>query len=780
MIPFLKKYSRKKRTYFILLLLILYYFSLPKKLFKEPTATVLESSEGKLLGAKIATDMQWRFPASEKVSEKFKTCILQYEDAYFYKHPGFNPVSISKALITNIKEGKTVRGGSTITQQVIRLSRNKNRTYFEKLIELGLATRLELGYSKDEILNFYAANAPFGGNVVGLEAAAWRYFGQSADNLSWAENATLAVLPNAPGLIHIDKNREKLKAKRDFLLHKLYLRNKIDTLTYQLALQEALPNKTYAIPQISPHLLEKANIEHQGKRIKSSISFPLQQRANQIIEQHYHELINNHIHNIAAIVVEIPTRKILAYVGNTNTDKAHQKDVDVITKARSTGSILKPFLYTSALNSGIFTPQTLIPDIPTQINGYKPENFSLNYHGAVPAGKAIAKSLNIPAVHMLKQYGVDAFYQDLSKLKLTNISKGADHYGLSLILGGAEASLWNLSRAYATLGSSLNHYDQTQGKYYSDELQDLTYLDDESLDFGTLTDQYPLFDAGSIYTCFKNLLEVNRPEGNENWEFYSDAKKIAWKTGTSFGYRDAWAIGLNSKYLIGVWVGNADGEGRPGLTGIKAAAPVLFDLFDLADDKTWFNPPFDELTEVNICSESGHLASDICPNTEVEWVPAKCVHTEMCPYHQLIHLDSNKQYQVNTSCEPIANIVHEAWFILPASQAYFYKKNHPNYRIPPPFRTNCISKSSQIMSFENNLSYEEIYLPINEKELKNPLIIKVHHLKNDILLYWYVDGSFIKVSHNINELSIILDKGLHIINIIDENGNELSKRIKII
>lgn len=780
MITFLQKYSHKKRTYILLLLIVVYYFALPKKLFDKPTATVLESREGKLLGAKIAADMQWRFPASEKVPEKFKTCILQYEDAYFYKHPGFNPVSISKALLTNVKAGKVVRGGSTLTQQVIRLSRNKNRTYFEKFVELILSTRLELGYSKDKILNFYTANAPFGGNVVGLEAAAWRYFGQSADNLSWAENATLAVLPNAPGLIHPNKNRKKLKAKRDFLLHKLYKNQKIDSLTYVLALAEALPDKTYPIPQIAPHLLEKVNQEHRGKRIRSSISYTLQQRANKIVDQHYQELKNNHIYNMAAIVVAIPSRKILAYIGNTNTDKAHQKDVDIVTKARSTGSILKPFLFTAALDAGIFTPQTLIPDIPTQINGYKPENFNLSYYGAVPAGKAIAKSLNIPAVRMLKEYGVGAFYQDLNNLKLSHISKGADHYGLTLILGGAEASLWNLSRAYTTLGSSLNHYDQTQGKYYSNELQDLTYLKDEKIQFGALTEQYPLFDAGAIYTCFQTLLEVNRPEGDENWEFYTDAKKIAWKTGTSFGFRDAWAIGLNSNYLIGVWVGNADGEGRPGLTGIKVAAPVLFDLFGLVDDHTWFNTPYDELTEVNICSESGHIASDICPKTVKQLVPSKSIHTKMCPYHHLIHLDFNKQYQVNTSCEPIENIIHEAWFELPPAQAYFYKKHHPNYHTPPPFRHDCINNGKALMSFENNLSYEEIFLPLNEKELKNPLVIKVHHIKNDIPLYWYVDGNYIKTTQNINELSISLKKGLHIVKVVGKDGGEISKKINIL
>ena len=228
LITFIKK--NKKKTVVFLVLLIAYFFCLPGDLFKDPTATVITSQNNQLLGAQIASDGQWRFPHNDSIPEKFKICIVQFEDEYFYKHPGFNPISIFKALKDNMSAGEVKRGGSTLTQQVIRLSRKgQSRTYLEKIKEIILATRLEVRDSKQEILAYYSSNAPFGGNVVGLDAASWRYFNRDAHQLSWAESATLAVLPNAPSLIYPGKNQERLLEKRDRLLknptlyHKLHL-----------------------------------------------------------------------------------------------------------------------------------------------------------------------------------------------------------------------------------------------------------------------------------------------------------------------------------------------------------------------------------------------------------------------------------------------------------------------------------------------------------------------------------------------------------------------------
>ncbi len=773
--------KHKIKLLVLLLALVLYYFSLPKKLFKTPTATVIESVEGELLGAKIADDMQWRFPEIDTVPYKFQRCITTYEDGYFFNHWGFNPISMIKALDQNRKAGKIVRGGSTLTQQVIRLSRkNKPRTYFEKSKELVLATRLEFRYSKMEILALYSSHAPFGGNVVGLDAAAWRYFGQNIENLSWAENAALAVLPNAPGLITINKNRSKLKNKRDRLLFKLFEKEIIDSLTYKLAIQESLPDKTFPLPQTAPHLLEKVKKEHNGQRIQTSVQLKIQQQINSIVSQHYKELKQNHVYNVAVLVLDIKTRKIVAYVGNSPTDNAHQKDVDIIDKARSTGSILKPFLYTSLLNAGEMLPHSLIADIPTQISGYIPKNFNLEYRGAVKASVALTKSLNIPAVRMLQSYGLDRFYHDLQNLGLENISKGANHYGLSLILGGAESSLWNLSRAYASLANTLHHYDDSQGKYYTKELANLSYLKNYHVDFGRLTNEYPLYDAGAIYSSLEALQQLNRPEGEENWEFYEHSKSIAWKTGTSFGFRDAWAIGFNANYLIGVWVGNADGEGRPGLTGINSAAPILFASFDVLPNTNWFPTPYDELVKISTCSKSGNRSTSLCTEVDSIWVPRAGLKTRSCSNHQWVHLDSTESFQVNSSCETLASMKHKSWFILPPNQAYYYQLHNPFYKPLPPYRSDCLSNTTAPMEFVNSVKHEKLFLPKNFDEQKNPFIVKLTHTQPDCKIFWYLDTTYIATTTTIHELAIQQKKGAHILTVVDEFGNELTKYFTIL
>ena len=772
--------NNKIKSAILLVLLIFYYFCLPKQLFKEPTTTVIESVEGNLLGAQIAEDGQWRFPFDEQVPEKFEKCIIQFEDAYFYKHPGFNPVSIAKAMAENIRSSSIKRGGSTLTQQVIRLSRKgKNRTYFEKLIELILATRLELRYSKHHILALYTSNAPFGGNVVGLNMASWRYFARKPEDLSWAESATLAVLPNAPSLIYPGKNQQKLLQKRNALLKKLFDNNIIDKLTYQLSIEEKLPRKPYRLPQKAPHLLQKVVKNHKGKRVRTSIKYSLQQRINAIVKNHYDKLSQNHIFNIAVLVLDVKSRKVLAYVGNTPTSALHQKDVDIIDKPRSTGSILKPFLYAGMLDAGEILPNTLVPDVPTQIAGYNPKNFNLQYSGSVPASRALSRSLNVPAVRMLQQFGLEKFHHYLKQLKLNDINYEANHYGLSLILGGAESNLWDLSKSYASLSSTINHYDDTQGKYYSNEFVEPTFMANDSVTLGNITTEKPLFDAGSIYLTYKALKEVNRPEGEENWKFFDSSKQIAWKTGTSFGFRDAWAIGTTKDYVVGVWVGNADGEGRPGLVGLVAAAPILFDVFDVLPRSKWFAEPSDELEKIIVCSKSGYRASNICDVKDTVLVQRSGLRTQPCPYHHLIHLDEDEIYQVNSSCYPIANIKHKSWFVLPPLMEYYYLKSHPTYKTLPGFRQGCLSEEQSVMDFIYPKETVKVFLPKDFNEKTNKLIFKLAHVIPDTKVFWYLDASFIGTTITFHEMAVMAKKGKHTITVVDEQGNELKRSFEI-
>ncbi|WP_121665971.1 penicillin-binding protein 1C [Mesonia aquimarina] len=773
---FIKKHRISLGVFLVIFLA--WFFCLPTTIFDEPTSTVLKSKENLLLGARIADDGQWRFPQQKNVPHRFKKCILYFEDKYFYKHPGFNPISISKAFWENITTNNR-RGGSTITQQVIRLSRNnQKRTYLEKFIELFQATRLETRYSKDEILNLYATYAPFGGNIVGLETAAWRYFGIPAKDLSWGQSAALAVLPNAPALIFPGKNEEKLQQKRDLLLQKLHHHQVIDETTYQLALQEKLPQKPLPLPKIAPHLTEKARKEHKGKHLKSSISYSLQQQVNQLAKQHYEHLKQNEIHNLAILVLDVKTRKVLAYVGNSPTT-TQDPYVDIIQRPRSTGSILKPFLFASLLDEGTILPESLIADVPTQINGYSPVNFDKKFRGAVPANKALAMSLNVPAVKMLQTYGLQKFYHKLQEIDQHYINKPADYYGLSLILGGAESSLWDITKAYAGMASSVNFYTNSSSEYRNQEFTEPSYLASSEINFGENKLSKTWLGAGAIYKTLNVLQEVNRPQEELNWQFFDNAQSISWKTGTSHGFKDAWAVGVNAKYAVGVWAGNADGEGRPGLTGLEAAAPLLFDVFKKLSESAPLKIPYDDLIEVETCIKSGQLAGIYCTEIEKNWIPKNGTRSKTCIYHKQVFLNAEETYQVNSSCYELAEMKVQSKFVLPPLQEFYYADAHPEYQPLPPFQKNCLKPGEKTMELIYPKKEAHLILPKNFNEKSNPFVLKLAHRNSDKIVYWYIDDTYMGKTENFHELSLLPKPGKHMLTIVDEDGNTLKQYLTI-
>tara|TARA_Y100000815_G_scaffold259218_2_gene269431 strand:+ start:5710 stop:8079 length:2370 start_codon:yes stop_codon:yes gene_type:complete len=758
---------------------VVWMLCLPTVLFKDPTATVVTSKEGIMLGARIADDGQWRFPEIDSVPYRFKQSILYFEDEYFYSHPGFNPISMAKATLENISDNRR-RGASTLTQQVIRLSRkNQKRTYFEKVIELFQATRLEAGYSKDEILGLYASHAPFGGNVVGLQTAAWRYFGIPAEELSWGQAAALAVLPNAPALIFPGKNEEILKAKRDFLLKKLWANAIIDEQTYDLALDEALPGKPLPLPDLTPHFTEKIRRENKGEYFKSTIDFQLQQQVNTIVANHHRILSQNQINNLAVIVIDVDTRMVLAYTGNAPTTPEHQNYVDIIQSYRSTGSVLKPFLYAAMLDDGEILPDALVADTPLTVNGYSPENFDKVFNGAVPASVALARSLNVPAVRMLQHHGLERFYDKLKAIGLDGLTHPADYYGLSMILGGGESSLLEITQAYAGMASVLNFFNTSSSEYRTHEYGQCIFSESEKADLGSTVAKSKIYDAGAIYKTFEAMRQVNRPAGELNWKFFENSKPIAWKTGTSFGFKDAWAVGVTPRYAIGVWAGNADGEGRPGLSGVESAAPVLFDVLNILPGSDWFTMPYDELVEAEVCGKSGQLAGPFCEGTKMEWIPNEGVKTAVCPYHQQVFVDATESYRVNNSCYPLAQMKAKQWFTLPPAMEYYYAPLHPEYEALPPFKPGCASENEELMEFIFPKKNEAIVLPKNFDEEINAVVLRLAHRDKETKIFWYLDDAFIGATETFHELSIKPKPGEHMLTAVDQNGNEIHQKIEI-
>lgn len=748
----------------------------PLPRFNAPTSTVIEARDGTLLGARIADDGQWRFPFEKNVPAKFEKALLTFEDRHFYHHPGINPVSMVRALIGNMRAGKIVRGGSTITMQVARISRgNKPRTYGEKIIETLQALKLELFRSKREILRMYAANAPFGGNSVGLDAAAWRYLGKAPEDITWAEAATLAILPNSPALVHPGKNQEVLLKRRNKLLGELLRREYIDSLTFRLSLDEPIPVVPGPLPGNAPHLTDYFHLKNRGERIRTTIDPSLQEKALEIINSHQKKLAGNFIFNCAALIVDVTTGNVLAYVGNSTNKEAstHGGQVDIARSPRSTGSILKPLLFAGMQASGELLPGTLVPDIPTRFPGFMPENFDKSYSGAVNAGEALSQSLNIPAVGMLQRYSVERFLDLLKRTGFSTFTKTAGHYGLSLILGGGETTLWELAGVYSSLSRVLLRYNNEK-RYVMGDYHQPVIINETRAGQNMTTEPNPPLSAASIWLTYEALREANRPETETGWQYISSAPEMAWKTGTSYGFRDAWAVGTTSDHVIAVWAGNADGNGRPGLTGISAAAPVLFELAGIMNRTEWFRQPIDEMTTVKVCSQSGFRAGPDCPETREEWVCLNGLKSETCPYHRIIHLDRARKYQVRADQVPVAEIVSEPWFVLPPAMEYFYGQKHPDYKMLPPFIPGSgTDMNREIMELIYPTQGIKIFIPRDHTGSPTRIVAEAVHRNPSKKIFWHLDSEYLATTSKIHQADIYAGPGLHVLTLVDEDGNTM-------
>ena len=749
---------------FFLILCAAYACCLPRTLFRAPYSTVVTDRHGELLGARIATDGQWRFPPCDTVPDKYARCLLAFEDRYFPYHPGVNPLALMRAAWQNLRHGHVVSGGSTLTMQVIRLSRQRPRTLTEKAIEIILATRLELRYSKREILALYASHAPFGGNVVGLEAAAWRYFAHPSSELSWAEAATLAVLPNAPSSIHPGRGREALKQKRDRLLRRLLRQGDIDSTAYRLALDEPLPDAPHALPSIAPHLVGRFCQEHPGRHIVSTLDKTLQQSIEALAERRNREFQRSDIRNLAILVIDLHTNQAVAYCGNTGFGGRHAgNQVDITTSPRSTGSILKPFLYYAALDEGLILPRTLLPDVPVNINGFAPQNFNRQFEGAVPADEALARSLNLPAVHLLQSYGVPKFHDLLRQAGLSTIRRPASHYGLSLILGGAEATLEEVTSLYARMGRCLLGLPQTPFR---------TILTDNP-ENSPEKEGY-LFHPGATWQVFEALTEVNRPE-EIDWKSIPSMHPVAWKTGTSYGFRDAWAVGVTPRYAVGVWAGNATGEGKAGLTGARTAGPVLFDVLGLLPASPgWFARPEGVFVDAEVCPRSGHLKGRFCPEADTLLILPAGRRTEACPYHHPVTLKADGRQRVHEPYAGTDDVVHASWFTLPPVWEWYYRQHHPEYRPLPPFETSSTTDAFRPLQFIYPTMNARITLPRQLDGKPGFLTAEVAHSHPQTTIYWHLDGEYLGETTDFHRIVLQPAPGRHSLTAVDAEGNSAS------
>ncbi|NDK54320.1 penicillin-binding protein 1C [Pontibacter fetidus] len=690
---------------------------------------VITASDGSVVNAFLSSDDKWRMQLEpDEINPVLKKAVLLKEDRYFYYHPGVNPVAIVRATFNNITHRKTTSGASTITMQVARLLYPQKRTYTNKLSEIFRALQLEWNYSKNEILQLYLNLVPFGGNIEGVKAASVLYFQQSPRQLSLAQAVTLTVIPNKPSSLRIGKQNARIVEFRNKWLLYYKQQQAFPEDAIQDALNEPLEAVRLEAPKVAPHFAYRMFRKYKNQSIiKTTLNRQVQEKVEQLAYNYRQRLRYQNIHNAAVLVINNETKAVEAYLGSADfTDAAHGGQVDGVRAVRSPGSTLKPFLYAAAIDKGLITPKTIISDVPIDYAGYRPQNYFGNYNGNVTIEHALATSLNVPAVKLLDQVGVHTFVKKLQQADFSDIKLKGDQLGLSLILGGCGVKLEELTTLYAAFAN--------QGKYNPIRWlqQDTTIVSRE------------IFSPASAYMINQTLTQLLRPDLPHNAQNSAHLPKIAWKTGTSYGRKDAWSIGYNKKYTVGVWVGNFSGEGVPELNGTDSATPLLFDIFNAIDynsPNNWFRPP-PTIANRTVCTESGQPNNSFCQNLVLDtFIPgvspvAKCTHLKK------VAVSTDLKYAYCTSCLPLSGLT-EKWYpnYAPEILTYFDAEHIPYQRIPP-HNPTCSRIFQEYAPVITSPTAEMEY--ILEQEERQKLMLHCNANNEVKQVYWYINDTFIK------------------------------------
>ncbi len=699
-------------------------------------------------------------PLQEVLPEKYLAAVLHYEDRRFQVHPGVDPLAILGATWANVRAGRRVRGGSTLTMQVIRMARRKPRTYLNKLIEGLQAVRFELHHSKEEILRHYATHVPMGGNIVGVEAASWRYLGRPFVDLSWAEAALFAVLPNNPSLINLRQGRSLLRVKRDKLLKVMFDRKVFDAATYALACLEPLPPQARPLPFTAPHFTELVLSRSSPQQyLTTTLDLEVQMVLEHLARPHGESLRRQGITNLAAIVVDSASGKVRGYLGSLDYfSHQDQGQVDGVLARRSTGSLLKPFLVAKVFDRGPFTVNSRIQDVPTFYGTFAPQNASKTYQGFARISEVLQKSLNVPAVRLLHTYGVENFLEFLHQTGFRGLFRSAEQYGLTLILGGAEASLFELTRAYL----SFNHGGRRKDLVLLERVEQQQEV------------PVQLFSAGSAHLVTEILMEVPRPGIYQDQPHLSGARSFAWKTGTSYGQKDAWAIGYDGQWTIGVWCGNFDGTGNADLSGVTSAGPLLLHLFQTlskGENRTWPQAPDGELRSISCCMRSGYPTGPHCPETVPVFVPREQQVLRNCPYHQRIQVETGGRYRLCSKCWEGRMREYVTRFVPPASVAAVYRDHGIPVDEFPAHLPGCPSDSaSELFELVYPVPGLTISPPRNFDGVREKVVFSAHHQRKTASLFWFLDGHFITETQDDHAIAIEVSAGKHSLTVQDEQG----------
>lgn len=745
-------------------LLALFCFNLFNPLPKEKSfSRIVLDKDDKILSAYLSKDDKWRMETElEDVPADLVKAVIAKEDQYFYLHPGINPLAVVRALISNVIKSKRISGASTITMQLARLMSPAKRNYLNKLFEMMRAMQLEWHYPKKRILELYLSYVPFGGNVEGVKAASYIYFNRPPEKLSLSQCVLLSIIPNRPNSLRLDRYSEEVLTARNRWIHYFEETQLFPKYLLQEALHEPLVAKRFSIESKAPHFCLYMLQYSNSNEIKTNLNYDVQSRAEDLLLNHVNRIRNLDISNGAVLVINNQTMAVEAYCGSAdfNDDKSSGQ-VNGIRANRSPGSTLKPFLYALAMDKGIITPKTKLLDVPVNYNGYEPENFDLDYRGDVTAEYALIQSLNIPAIRLLNSYGLKSFIDFLGKDAEMKWVKNNHKLGLSVILGGCGLTLEELTRAYTAFGKK-------------GELHSLRYLkaDKDSMSKSILS-------AEATWLTDDILSNNLRPDLPAYMIENSVLPKIAWKTGTSYGKKDAWAIGVSPKYTIGVWMGNFDGHGAQTLTGAESAVPLLFDLFNSIDkskSNNWFSMP-NKIYKRKVCRQSGLSLSQNCTEIINDYAILNKSSRFPCHLHQALYVDNKEDIQYCTACLPPKGYKKVLYPIFPAELSLWMMQTGKVYKLPPPHNSNCNAKFSSegplILSPSPSFEY------FLDEDAPQQLLLQAASEADIHEYYWYIDKKFYKKVSVSEKLFFQPHVGKNIVSCMDDKGRTQSIIIKV-
>jgi penicillin-binding protein 1C len=696
-------------------------------------STLITDSEGKILHTFLNNQDKWRMKTElSEITPTLEKAIVHKEDRWFRWHFGVNPFAIVRAGVRNIFTGRRTSGASTITMQVVRLLNPKNRTYFNKIIEILRAFQLEVHYSKDEILQLYLNLVPYGSNIEGIKSASILYFQKSPDVLSLAEVMALAIIPNRPSSLRLGINNDFILKERNRWLNEFKESQVFHNQDIDDALSEPMNVQRHEAPKLAPHLSLRLKQENPTEaNIHSSLIRNKQLTIEKIVQNYVSRLYAMNIHNAAVMVINNQTHQVEAYMGSADfNNPVDGGQVDGVRAIRSPGSTLKPLLYATAFDKGIITPKTTINDVPTNFGGFEPENFDKLFHGKVTVEFALANSLNIPAVKLLKEITTPVLVDKLKKADFQAVKKNSSKLGLSLVLGGCGVTLEELTNLFSSFAN--------EGKF-----QKAKYIVNRNQSTVASTE---ITSKESTYLTNQILTQITRPDLPNNYAYTYRMPKIAWKTGTSFGKKDAWSIGYNAKYTVGVWIGNFSGEGVPELSGANIATPLLFDIFNTIDynsSSKWFKSP-ENIALRKVCTESGDVPNEFCINQITDYYIPSVSKMTQCKHAKYVYVSADRQISYCSHCIPDNGAIRKTFPNHAPELVSWFETKHILYESLPLHNPKCerifVENAPQIVYPVNDSEY------ILDKNDAQKLMLNAQ-VRNDVKeIYWYINDKLLQKS----------------------------------